>query len=129
MGGGKVGGGFQNTAGSKFNYSVQYRKSCKISRKKQDKHIKGTDKYDKAVRKGENPSFVTADAKEMLKQGAGKGHMCAKNCEVFDYKKNIGYYVNEFTGAKYKTTRATIHYDTYGNAHVVPARPRWMLPK
>ena len=44
--------------------------------------------------------------------------------EVVDYGRIIGKYYHEKTGKYYDTTRATIHYDSKGNAHIVPAAPK-----
>ena len=65
----------------------------------------------------------------MLKEGAGKGKSYGADKEVVDYGRNIGRYYHEKAGNYYDTTRATIHYDTKGNAHLVPAAPRWMVEK
>jgi len=109
-----------------FVYSVKYRQSAIIDQRDQNKHIKGTIEYDIAIAKGDNPSILTENAQNLLKQGAGKGHM-RENKEIVDYKKNIGKYVDPTTGKYHNTTRGTIHYDKKGNAHIVPTQPKWML--
>ena len=43
--------------------------------------------------------------------------------ESVDFGRIIGKYCDEETGKYYDTTRANIHYDKKGNAHIVPSRP------
>ena len=120
MGGGRAGGG--------FDYSAGYRQSAVIDQKDQNKHIAGTAEYNKAIAKGEHPSVLTGNAQALLREGAGKGHM-RENKEVVDYGRNIGRFYNKDTGRYNNTTRATIHYDQKGNAHIVPAKPKTLLRK
>ena len=49
--------------------------------------------------------------------------MTTPNKQSVDYGRVIGKYYDRGTG-NYDTTRATIHYDSKGNAHIVPARPK-----
>ena len=103
-----AGGNFGNTKGSRSN--------AQIHQGRQDKHIKGTNNYNQQRANGKNPSILTSNPNKLLKEGTGKGRMTTPNKETVDYGRVIGKY--------YNTTRATIHYDNKGNAHIVPARPR-----
>lgn len=120
MGGGGGGGGFGNTSGGRAN--------SKIHKDKQDKHIEGTKNYNQQISNGKNPSKLTENPQQLLQEGAGKGISHGDNKEVVDYGRNIGKFYDTKTGMYYDTTRATIHYDNKGNAHIVPAKPNWMLP-
>ena len=59
----------------------------------------------------------------MIKEGAGKGTNYG-NKEVVDYDRVIGEFYDMKSDQYYYTTRATIHYDNKGTAHIVPAAPR-----
>ncbi len=97
----------------------------KIHKGRQDKHIVGTNNYNLRRSRGENPSILTFDADKLLKKGAGKGRMITPTKESVDYGRIIGKFYSQETGKYYYTTVATICYDTKGNAHIVPARPKW----
>lgn len=73
---------------------------------------------------GKNPSILTANPNKLLKEAVGKGKSYGNNKIVVDYGRKIGKFYDIRTGKYYDTTRATIHYDNKGNAHIVPARPR-----
>lgn len=109
------GGNFGNTKGSRSN--------AKIHKGRQDKHILGTNNYSQQIANGKNPSILTADPNKLLKESVGKGQSYGKNKVVVDFGKNIGKFYDIKTGEYCDTTRATIHYDDNGNAHIVPARP------
>lgn len=111
-----AGGNFGNTKGS---HSI-----AKIHQGRQDKHIEGTNNYNQQRANGKNPSILTANPHRLLKEGAGKGRMATPTKETVDYGRVIGKYYDRESGKYYDTTRATIHYDSKGNAHIVPARPR-----
>ena len=117
MGGG-IGGNFGNTKGSRSN--------SQIHKGRQDKHIKGTNNYNQQIANGKNPSILTVNPNELLKDGAGKGRMITPTKESVDFGKNIGKYYSEKYGRYYDTTKGTIHYDDKGNAHIVPAKPSWL---
>ena len=117
MGGGS-GGNFGNTKGKRNN--------VKIHKGRQDKHIEGTNNYKQQRENGKNPSILTENPNKLLKEGAGKGRMITPTKESVDYKYTIGKYYHEKTGKYYNTSRATIHYDNKGNAHIVPAKPGWL---
>lgn len=108
-------GGFGNTKGSKENYSIH--------KGRQDKHIVGTSNYRQQIKNGKHPSILSENPAKLLKEGAGKGQPVSKNKEVVDYGKVIGKFYDLKTQKYYDTTRATIHYDANGNAHIVPAKP------
>lgn len=109
------GGNFGNTKGSRSN--------AKIHKGRQDKHILGTNNYNQQIANGKNLSILTADPNKPLNESAGKGQSYGNNKIVVDFGKNIGKFYDIKTGEYYDTTRATIHYDDNGNAHIVPARP------
>lgn len=108
-------GGFGKTNGGKNNYSIH--------KGRQDKHIVGTNNYKQQIANGKHPSILIENPSKLLKEGAGNGYFVSKNKEVVDYGRTIGKYYDIKTQRYYDTTRATIHYDEHGNAHVVPAKP------
>ena len=110
-----AGGNFGNTKGGRSN--------AKIHKGRQDKHIKGTNNYNQQIANGKKPSILTKSPNKLLKQGAGKGRTITPTKESVDFGKGIGKYYDKETGKYYDTSRATIHYDSKGNAHIVPARP------
>ncbi len=110
------GGNFGNTRGSRAN--------SKIHDGRQNKHIPNTNNYKQQIQNGKNPSILTANPNKLLKEGAGKGRATTPTKETVDYGRVIGKYYDRESGKYYNTTRATIHYDSKGNAHIVPARPR-----
>ena len=116
MGGGMGIGSFGGTRGARSNY--------KIHPGKQDKHVEGTSNYNQQRANGKSPSILTEDANRLLREGAGKGQMKTPTKETVDYGRVIGKYYDEETGKYYDTTRAIIHYDSKGNAHIVPAKPK-----
>ena len=115
MGAGR-GGNFGNTKGKRAN--------SKIHKGKQDKHIEGTNNFNQQKAQGKNPSILTENPNQLLKEGAGKGRMITPTKESIDFGRVIGKYYHEKTNRYYDTTRGTIHYDSKGNAHIVPAAPR-----
>lgn len=52
-----------------------------------------------------------------------KSAMITLTKKSVDFGRVIGKYYDRTTGKYYDTTKATIHYDSKGNAHIVPARP------
>ncbi len=121
MGGGSGGSGFGNTQGSRLN--------SEIHQGKQDKHIEGSRNYNQQVQNGKNPSILTEDPNKLLREGVNKGVKPpnSNTKETVDYGRVIGKFYDKETGRYYDTTRATIHYDSKGNAHIVPSRPNYML--
>lgn len=116
MGGGS-GGNFGNTKGKRNN--------VKIHKGRQDKHIEGTNNYKQQRENGKNLSILTENPNKLLKEGAGNGTMRTPTKETIDYGRVIGKYYDRETEKYFNTTRATIHYDSRGNAHIVPARPKY----
>ncbi|MBO4897794.1 MAG: transposase [Clostridia bacterium] len=90
---------------------------------RQNKHIEGTSNYKRQKANGKKPSILTDNPNKMLLEGAGKGTNYG-NKEVIDYGRVVGKFYDTKSNQYYDTTRATIHYDTKGNAHIVPAAPR-----
>lgn len=115
-----MGGSFGNTRGKRAN--------VKIHKGQQDKHIPGTNNYKQRIRNGDIPSIITENPDKLLKEGAGKGKNYT-NREVVDYGRIIGKYYDIGTKRYYDTTRATIHYNQNGEAHIVPAMPNWMIKR
>ena len=111
-----AGGNFGNTQGKRTN--------SKIHKGRQDKHIPGTNNYNQQKANGKNPSILTGDPNKLLREGVGKGKATTPTKETVDYGRVIGKYYDRESGKYYNTTRATIHYDSKSNAHIVPARPR-----
>ena len=60
-----AGGNFGNTRGSRAN--------SKIHDGRQNKHIEGKSNYKQQKANGKNPSILTDNPNEMLREGAGKG--------------------------------------------------------
>ena len=100
-----------------------------IHQGKQDKHIKGSNNFKQQLAQGKIPSILTADPHMLLLEGEGKGvrYIHNPNKETVDFGRVIGQYFDTNTELHIDTTRATIHYDARGNAHIVPSMPSWML--
>ncbi|MDL2226527.1 hypothetical protein LJB86_02590 [Deltaproteobacteria bacterium OttesenSCG-928-M10] len=114
MGGGGGGGKFGGTKGGT---------KPKLHRGKQDKHIPGTSNFKQEAAKGNRQSILKADPQKLLDSHAGTGHMVSPTKERVDFGKVIGQFYDTKTGKYVDTTRGLIHYDSKGNAHIVPARP------
>ena len=100
----------------------QYRQSVTRINALQNKHIEGTEAYDKAIAKGEFPSILRSDASTLLKEGAGTGIMHG-NKEIVDFGRVIGEYGDLKTKTYHNTTMGAIHYNTKGSTHIVPIKP------
>ena len=83
----------------------------------------GTKEYRQEIAKGKNPSILMESPSTLLKEGAGKGVMRGYK-ERVDYGRVIGQHYDTKTGRYSDTTRAMIHYNTKGKAHIVPSEPR-----
>ncbi|MFD1426801.1 polymorphic toxin type 50 domain-containing protein [Kroppenstedtia sanguinis] len=95
----------------------------KIHEGKQGKHILGHNNYK------HGKSILDENPNKLLDKYAGRGERVAQQKENFDTGDQIiGRWVDPKTNNAYPTTRGTIHYSKNG-AHIVPARPRSMLPK
>jgi len=120
MGSGRVGNGFA--------YTVGYRQSCSIDQGQQDKHIVGANNYNTELKQDRQPSILTGDAQQLLKEGVGKGKLYEDGKkEVVDYNRVIGKCWDKNKKVFYETTRATIHYGINKNAHIVPTTPRELI--
>ena len=91
---------------------------------KQGKHIPGNNNYIPGR------SILTADPNE-LRYMAGKGTPVGKVKrgqsgfkERVDFKKVIGYYIDEETKKAMPTTMGNIIYAEDGSIHIVPVRPK-----
>ena len=113
-----------------FDGTIGARRSASIQQDRQNKHIVGTKNYLQEIAQGRHPSILTTDAMVLLREGAGTGVMRGKRKrETVDYGRIIGKWYDRKTKAYSDTTRATIHYDSKGNAHIVPSIPKELLPK
>ena len=111
-------------AGGKFGNTKGSRSNAKIHKGRQDKHIVGTNNYKQQIANGKHPSILTENPRALLKEGAGKGRITTSTKEAVDFGRVIGKYYSRETRKYYNTTRGVIHYDSKGNAHIVPARPK-----
>lgn len=87
----------------------------------QGKHIVGHNNYKNQAGK----SIVTLSTnkiEELLQKFAGTGQVVRNNKKRVDFRENIGFYINQQNGDKYKTTIGIIHYSKHG-LHLVPAKP------
>jgi len=118
MGSGSSGAeGFQNTIGGQGG-------TIRVNQGQQDKHILGTNNFNQEVAKGINKSILTENAQKLLDDFAGTGvRLPNTNREWVDFGKVIGQYFDRITGKYIDTTKGYIHYDSRGNAHIVPSSP------
>ena len=126
MGGGKGPGLFSGTRGSGVNVRGQ---NFEIHQGRQNKHITGTNNHSQEVRQGRTPSRLTTDAHNLFREFAGRGERKSPNREVVDAGRTIGQFFCTKRQQFFETTRFTIHYDSRGNAHIVPSMPSWMMPQ
>ncbi len=83
---------------------------------KQGKHIPGHNNFISGRSELTHP-----DPAALLKRGAGTGVRHGTK-EVVNFGEEIGVHVDQ-SGTRTSTTRGTIHYDSQGGAHIVPAKP------
>lgn len=114
MGGGAGSGKFGGTKGGS---------KPQIHQGRQDKHIPGTSNFKQEAAKGNHQSILRADPKKLLDSHAGTGQKVTPTKERVDFGQVIGQFYDTKTGRYYDTTIGMIHYDSKGNAHIVPARP------
>ncbi|WP_250228388.1 polymorphic toxin type 50 domain-containing protein [Anaeropeptidivorans aminofermentans] len=95
----------------------------KVNKGQQDKHIPGTNNYNQEVAKGKPRSILSENPQQLLDDYAGTGQLVGATKERIDFGKMIGQYYDEATGTYTDTTKGIIHYDSKGQAHIVPARP------
>lgn len=105
-----------NTTNLKKN-PLYENKNLIINKGKQDKHIVGTNNFQKGK------SEITIDLETLQKliyEKSGYGKEVNDDKERIDFGVIIGYYVED--GEKYLTTKGIIHYSKNG-VHVVPSDP------
>lgn len=107
-------GGFGHTKG------VEKHTNKLLHKGRQEKHIVGSKNYipGRSVFSGN-----LNDAQKLIKQYSGTGVKLSSNKERVDFGKPIGYYVDQTTLKKYKTTMGIIHYSKDG-ARIVPCKPK-----
>ena len=95
----------------------------KINQGHQDKHIPGTNNYKQEIAKGKFRSTLTMDPQKLLDDFAGTGSAVGDTKERVDFGMTIGKYYDETSGTYTDTSKGIIHYNSKGQAHIVPARP------
>lgn len=103
--------------------------STRLDRKKQAKHIKGSDRYNKAIREGLNPSILTIDQKQQqdlintyTKTGTPRMRENGSIRVRFTHSSIISIYVSKDGSIQLPTPKGQIHYSKTG-AHIVPDKP------
>lgn len=95
----------------------------KVNIGQQDKHIVGTNNYKQEIANGKTKSILSENAQSLLDKFAGNGQKIGTNKERVNFGKTIGKYYDSASGTYTNTTKGIIHYDSKGQAHIVPARP------
>lgn len=91
-----------------------------INTNKQNKHIKGS----KEFQPGKSEITISAsECQDLVKEYAGTGEMLTNGRERIDFRRVIGYNVDEETGERTPTTIGIVHYSKTG-CHIVPAKPK-----
>jgi len=98
--------------------------SVKVNQGQQDKHIPGTNNYRQEEAKGNHRSILLENPQRLLDSHAGRGVRLSSGRERVDFGRIIGQFYDRNIGRYIDTTRGIIHYDSRGNAHIVPAAPR-----
>ena len=103
------------------------KRNIRIFEGRQDKHIKGHNNYENAVKNGKNPSIFEGtieEAQKLTDEFAGKGERVLKNPnrERINFKKIIGKYFDINKQQYVDTTWGIIHYSKDG-VHIVPSDP------
>lgn len=101
---------------------TEQEKKPTIHEGKQGKHQPGHNNF-----KPGRSELTHENPQELLDKGVGKGVKVGENKEVVDFEENIGNWVGK-DGTKLPTTRGTIHTDSTGGAHIVPAHPTGLAP-
>lgn len=123
---GAIGAAFQGINESKAGNEFGWKKPKKytVNQGQQDKHIPGTNNYDQEIAKGNQRSILTEDPQKLLNKKAGTGQPIGNSSkERVDFGKVIGQYYDPVSGTFSDTTKGIIHYNSRGQAHIVPARP------
>lgn len=95
----------------------------KIHDGKQGKHVPGHNNFQEGKSELTHP-----DPQALVDKGAGTG-VRTGNKEVVDFGDEvIGNWVSPDGTQKLPTSRGTIHYDSKGGAHIVPAHPTGVKP-
>lgn len=97
--------------------------NTKVQTGQQDKYIPGTNNYNQEIAKGKYRSTLTENPQQLLDDFAGTGQKIGTSKEIIDFGKVIGQYYDEVSGTYTETTKGIIHYNSKGQAHIVPARP------
>ena len=103
--------------------------STKLDVKKQSKHIKGSKKYNEAIKEGKHPSLLTIDSKQqqaLIDQHTKTGDAQRKpdgSIRIrFVHSSPIGVFVSKDGSRQVLTCRGQSHYSKSG-AHIVPDIP------
>jgi hypothetical protein len=83
---------------------------------KQGKHVPGHRNFQSG-----KSEFTHPHPQDLLDRFAGTGVRHGHK-EVVNFNEVIGIWVDA-AGTRLPTTRGTIHYDSRGHAHIVPAKP------
>ena len=106
-----------HTEHSKVGSEPESLSKLRIHNGKQGKHIPGHHNFQSGKSELTHPH-----PQDLLDKGAGTGIKHGSK-EVVDFGETIGFHVDKESNTRFPTTRGTIHYDSKGIAHIVPARP------
>lgn len=113
-------GGFGNTKGEREHRKRQMANlQTTLNIQKQNKHIIGSKEY------VEGKSIITVSIKllaELVEKYKSTGITLPNGKMIIDFHEPIGFYVDERTGEKIKTTWGTMHNSKTGY-HIVPKKP------
>ncbi|MCL2611333.1 MAG: polymorphic toxin type 50 domain-containing protein [Defluviitaleaceae bacterium] len=101
--------------------------SYTIHQGQQDKHIEGTKNYNQQIANGKQPSILREDPATLLEESLNMEGVYHPPKAVFDFERVIGEFWDVTTESFHETTRATIHYNSKGQVHIVPAKPNELL--
>ena len=101
------------------------KRNIRIFEGRQDKHIKGHNNYENAVKNGKNPSIFEGtieEAQKLTDEFAGKGQKIKPDLERVNFKNVIGKFFDINKQQYIDTTWGTIRYSKDG-VHIVPSNP------
>ena len=101
------------------------KRNIRIFEGRQDKHIKGHNNYENAVKNGKNPSIFEGtieEAQKLADEFAGKGQKIKPDLERVNFKNVIGKFFDINKQQYIDTTWGTIRYSKDG-VHIVPSNP------